>query len=158
MAEREEQGPVALPDRPAEALIREGAESLGIPLGSGELEHYAAYVRELLDWNQRMNLTAVTDAREIAVKHILDSLTCFLAISAGKGVRALDIGTGAGFPGMVLKIHAPEMPLTLLDSTRKKLDFLEHLAQTLVSPAWRRCTPAPRMPGATVATASGLTW
>ncbi|HOJ20042.1 MAG TPA: 16S rRNA (guanine(527)-N(7))-methyltransferase RsmG [Armatimonadota bacterium] len=131
MAEREEQGAVVLPDRPAEELIREGAESLGIPVGPGELGQYAAYVRELLDWNQRMNLTAVTDAREIAVKHILDSLTCFLAVSAGKGVRVLDIGTGAGFPGMVLKIHAPETPLTLLDSTRKKLDFLEHLAKAL---------------------------
>lgn len=131
MAEKEESRSVELPDRPAAELIREGAEALGIPLAPGEPERYATYERELLDWNQRMNLTATTDPREIAVKHVLDSLTCFLAVSAGKGARTLDVGTGAGFPGMVLKIHAPETPLVLLDSTKKKLDFLAHLAEAL---------------------------
>lgn len=123
-----------LPDRPAAELLREGAESLGLSLSPAEMARYEAYTRELVAWNQRMNLTATDDPREIAVKHLLDSLTCFLAIQAGAGTRTLDVGTGAGFPGVVIKIHAPETPLTLLDSTRKKLDFLTHLAETLGFP------------------------
>ncbi len=120
-----------LPDRPARELLREGAEALGIPLAPGEEERYALYERALLEWNQRMNLTATSDAREIAVKHVLDSLTCFSAVRVDAGARLLDVGTGAGFPGVVMKIHTPKVRLTLLDSTRKKLDFLEHLAKAL---------------------------
>lgn len=120
-----------LPDRPAPELLREGAAALGIPLSPEELAQFAVYEQELLDWNQRINLTATSDPREIAVKHILDSLTCFLAVPIGAGMRVLDVGTGAGFPGMVIRIHAPDTSVVLLDSTRKKLLFLEHLARVL---------------------------
>lgn len=117
------------PERPAEELLAEGAAELGISLAPGELDRYAVYTRELIEWNQRMNLTATADAREIAIKHVLDSLTLFRAAPAG--ARTLDVGAGAGFPGMVIGIHAPETSLALLDSTRKKLDFLDHLAGVL---------------------------
>ncbi|NLC57484.1 MAG: 16S rRNA (guanine(527)-N(7))-methyltransferase RsmG [Armatimonadetes bacterium] len=130
MAEQE-QASEALPERPAAELLQEGAAALGIPLAPEELARYARYEQELSDWNQRMNLTATTDPREIAVKHILDSLTCFCAVSVDAGTRVLDVGTGAGFPGLVIKIHAPDAPVVLLDSTRKKLQFLEHLTGVL---------------------------
>lgn len=119
------------PDVPAEELIRQGAGALGIALAPEETDRYGAALRELLEWNRRMNLTAADDARALAVKHVLDSLTYFRALEAGAGTRVLDVGTGAGFPGMVIKIHAPETPVVLLDSTRKKLDFVEHLAAAL---------------------------
>lgn len=121
----------AAPQRPVADLLREGADALGISLAPEEIGRYETYIRELLDWNQRMNLTAAHEPGEVAVKHVLDSLTCVRAVKLGRGVRTLDVGTGAGFPGVVLKIHAPDLPLTLLDSTRKKLDFLEHLTGVL---------------------------
>ncbi|MDH7568233.1 MAG: 16S rRNA (guanine(527)-N(7))-methyltransferase RsmG [Armatimonadota bacterium] len=117
--------------RAAVNAIRDGAEGLGILLSDEELERYRLYLETLQEWNQRMNLTAARDPLELAVKHFLDSLTCFLVTAADTPLRVLDVGTGAGFPGVVLKIHAPQWHLTLLDSTRKKVAFLEHLVGLL---------------------------
>lgn len=118
----------ALPNLSPEELLQEGAESIGIPLAPEEVNRYLLYAHAVRDWNARMNLTATSDVSELLVKHILDSLTCFRVVQAGASVRTLDVGTGAGFPGMVIKIHSPPTPLTFLDRTRKKLMFLEHLA------------------------------
>ncbi|MBI3945927.1 MAG: 16S rRNA (guanine(527)-N(7))-methyltransferase RsmG [Armatimonadetes bacterium] len=141
----------ALPPLSPEELLRRGAAALGVPLAPGEVERYLRYERELRDWNARMNLTAAAEPGEVVVKHILDSLACFRVVSAGAGVRVLDVGTGAGFPGMVIKIHAPETPVTLLDSTRKKLAFLEHLSDVLglsgVETVHARAEDAGRDPG-----------
>jgi len=115
-----------------EALVVNAA-ALGVHLTPEQLRLFAIYQAELLDWNQRANLTAITDPREVQVKHFADSLACLLALrEAGPGpLRVIDVGTGAGFPGVPLKIVRPELRLTLLDSTRKKTLFLEHLVQVL---------------------------
>jgi len=107
------------------------AAALGIHLTPEQVRLFAIYQAELLDWNQRANLTAITDPREVQVKHFADSLACLLAFPEPGPLWVIDVGTGAGFPGVPLKIVRPELRLTLLDSTRKKTLFLEHLVQVL---------------------------
>lgn len=129
----------------AEALLVEGARALGISLSGRQLELFRTYYRLLVDWNRRVNLTALTDPRDVFVKHFLDSITVLLAVDLahhssrvsgyneyeGDSMTLLDVGTGAGFPGLPLRIVHPEFRLTLLDSTRKKTDFLRHLLEAL---------------------------
>ena len=87
-----------------------------------QLEHYHELLRE---WNEKMNLTAITDDEGVAVKHFADSLTLFDHYELPQNARVIDVGTGAGFPGLVLKIARPDIRLTLLDSLQKRLGFLE---------------------------------
>lgn len=94
----------------------------------GQFERYAA---ELVEWNQRINLTAIRDPEEVRVKHFLDSLSCLQATGDLSGQQVVDVGTGAGFPGLPLKIVVPEMRLTLVESVAKKTAFLEHVVQVL---------------------------
>ena len=91
----------------------------------------AQYEQELLAWNERFNLTAIRDVEEVRVKHFLDSLTCVQAMRESPGKRLADIGTGAGFPGLVLKIVYPAVQLTLVESVGKKADFCRHVVNTL---------------------------
>lgn len=114
-------------------LIR-GAQELGIPLNKGHLSLFQAYYEELVEWNRRFNLTAITDYEGVQVRHFLDSLSCLLALPARclrAGARIVDVGTGAGFPGIPLKIVCPHISLTLVEATRKKVAFLEHLISRL---------------------------
>lgn len=116
-----------------ERLIR-GAEELGISLTEGQLAMFHTYYEELVTWNDRFNLTAITDYEGVQVRHFLDSLSCLLALPSSKlqtGARLIDVGTGAGFPGIPLKIVCPGLSLTLLEATRKKVGFLEHVADRL---------------------------
>lgn len=109
-----------------------GAKALGLPLSPSQVQAFQRYADELLAWNKRLNLTAITTPEGIQIKHFLDSLTCLLAIPPTSGPRrVIDVGTGAGFPGVPLKIYDPNIHLTLLESVRKKAAFLEHLVQTL---------------------------
>ncbi len=111
-----------------------GATELGLKLNAGQLEQFQLFYQELMDWNQRMNLTAITGYEEVQVKHFLDSLTVTLALeppTGGEDYRVIDVGTGAGFPGVPLKILWPDVKLVLLDSTAKKASFLHHLKQKL---------------------------
>lgn len=109
-----------------------GAQELGITLSSGQVASFELYYRELVDWNARMNLTAITDYEEVQVKHFLDSLTCVLAMEArAPGQHLLDVGSGAGFPGLVLQIACPELEVTLLEATRKKAAFLRYISERL---------------------------
>jgi 16S rRNA (guanine527-N7)-methyltransferase len=85
----------------------------------------------LLDWNRRFNLTAITGREDIRTKHFLDSLSCLKVIQPRPGLRVVDIGTGAGFPGIPLKIAAPDIRLTLVESVRKKADFCRFAAGEL---------------------------
>lgn len=88
------------------------------------------YLQELIEWNKKFNLTAVTDPDEIRIRHFEDSLSILKAIDL-KDESVLDVGAGAGFPGIPLKIVRPKIKLTLIDSTRKKVEFLNHIIKVL---------------------------
>ena len=114
-------------------LLEAGALQLGISLSDGQLDQFEAYFRELTDWNQRANLTAITVYEEVQVKHFLDSLTVRLAagdLLTGPA-RVIDVGSGAGLPGLPLKLVFPSIQLSLVESVAKKTAFLEHLTAKL---------------------------
>lgn len=115
-----------------EKLVGGGAK-LGITLSQAQQERFTAYYNELADWNRRLNLTAITGYDDVLRLHFLDSLSAILALppAVRAAGRFLDIGSGAGLPGIPLKIAFPEISLTLLEATGKKTDFLKHLAATL---------------------------
>jgi 16S rRNA (guanine527-N7)-methyltransferase len=114
-----------------------GARHLGLELTAKQLTTFDRYRRELQAWNQRINLTAIDDTEGILVRHFLDSLSCMLAFrqpETGRpaaGTRLIDVGAGAGFPGVPLKIVCPNIQLTLVEATAKKAQFLEHLREQL---------------------------
>lgn len=112
-------------------ILVAGTDQLGLTLNPVQRSQLATLAVNLLDWNQRMNLTAVKEPQDVAVKHILDSMTCFAAIPFPSNAGVLDVGTGAGFPGLVLKIVRPDLRLKMLDSTHKKLAFVEHIIESL---------------------------
>jgi 16S rRNA (guanine527-N7)-methyltransferase len=108
-----------------------GAQRLGITLTDGQVLQFEQHQKLLLDWNQRMNLTAVRDADQIQERHFLDSLTCSLATGDLNGLSLVDVGTGAGFPGLPLKIVYPDLQLTLVESVHKKTNFLAAVVEEL---------------------------
>jgi 16S rRNA (guanine527-N7)-methyltransferase len=110
-------------------LLIEGAKAFGVHLAGKAIEAFELYLRELLRWNQKINLTAIRSEREIVLKHFLDSLSVLPYLPKPSSV--LDIGSGAGFPGIPLKIIEPTLKITLIDSVRKKVDFQKHIIRTL---------------------------
>jgi 16S rRNA (guanine527-N7)-methyltransferase len=110
-------------------LLVEGAEAFGVRLNEKQLEAFDLYSRELLKWNQKINLTAIRSEKGIVLKHFVDSLSAFPYLS--KTASLLDIGSGAGFPGIPLRIVQPSLEVTLIDSVRKKVDFQRHIIRTL---------------------------
>ncbi len=104
---------------------------LGMRLTSNQIAALRLYEQELLVWNERLNLTAIRDPEMVRIKHFLDSLTCLLVMRDTPMERVIDVGTGAGFPGIPLKIVCPAMKLTLAESVRKKADFCRHVVQKL---------------------------
>lgn len=113
--------------------IATDAKRLGIDLSPGQLDKFQAYTKELLDWNRRVNLTAITDPFQVERLHFLDSLTVSLALPAQvkSGGTLCDVGSGAGFPGVPLKIAFPGIKLTVVDSSAKRTSFLESLVTVL---------------------------
>lgn len=132
-------------------LLQAGASDLGLELTREQLSAFSLYMNELLRWNQRANLTAIIAPEEIQTKHFLDSLTCLLGfpgidpaskggngsgdlaarLNRGIDLSCIDVGSGAGFPGLPLKICLPEMRLTLIESIGKKTAFLSHMVEML---------------------------
>ena len=115
---------------PLPQVFTEGLAQLGLELSEAQLEQLLRYRQELLDWNTRMNLTAITEPEEVLLKHFLDSLSLLSAYDKEHAIL-LDIGSGAGFPGLVLKIVRPAWQVTLLEATGKKVSFLQHVIDTL---------------------------
>ena len=110
-------------------LLREGAAALGLELSGHTLEQFRIYLEQLQLWNARINLTALKTQRDIIIKHFLDSLAGLPFL--GDPASLADLGSGAGFPGLVLKLVRPEMTLTLMEARRKKAAFLDYLASHL---------------------------
>lgn len=110
-------------------LIREGAEAFGVPLDENQTRLFARHARELLAWNRRVNLTRITDPREMAIRHFIDSLAPAKWIPPE--TKVLDIGSGAGFPGIPLKVASPALSVTLIDGVRKKVTFLKTVIRNL---------------------------
>ncbi len=116
--------------------FRQGLDQLGLALSDEQVRQFGIYQRELESWNQRFNLTRIVGHEPVQVLHFLDSLTAVLALSSEikAGGKAIDVATGAGFPGIPLKIALPGLRLTLVDSIGKKATFLEHLLDALNLP------------------------
>ena len=107
--------------------------NLGINSDLNQLGQFRTYCKELIEWNKKINLTAITDCREVQHKHFLDSLTLLPIISrvSAKRDTLIDIGSGAGFPGMPIKILWPDIRVTLVESVNKKASFLNHMKDIL---------------------------
>lgn len=113
----------------------EGAGKLGIEFNARQVKQFELYYQELIEWNKKINLTAITDYSSVQVKHFLDSLTITLALPQEEMERPdfniVDVGTGAGFPGVPLKILFPQPRLVLIEPTTKKTAFLHHIIRKL---------------------------
>ena len=110
-------------------------ETISLPSAAGEYDRFALYCTELQEWNRRMNLTAITDDEGVAEKHFADSLLPLTMVTLPAGASLVDVGSGAGFPGLPMALARPDLRVTFLDSLQKRLTFLAQLTQKLEVPA-----------------------
>ena len=110
-------------------ILKSGSIELGCELSEFQIDRLVRYYKLLVEWNEKINLTAITEEKDVATKHFLDSMSAILT-GYVKG-RTIDVGCGAGFPGLVLKIAKPEIKLTLLDSLNKRINFLKTVCDEL---------------------------
>ncbi len=121
------------------ALLRQGCQRLGLELTQRQLTQFELYYQQLVQWNQKFNLTAITGYEDVQIKHFLDSLVALPLLAEelaeplplARAHHLVDVGTGAGFPGIPLKIAAPRLKLTLMDGTGKKIQFLRAVVAKL---------------------------
>lgn len=114
-----------------DSLIQDAKTLFNVHLTARQVMSLITYEKELLEWNQKFNLTAIRDVESIRTKHFLDSYSCVLAWQANPPLRLIDVGTGAGFPGIPLKIIYPQMHVTLVESVGKKAMFCQHIVSKL---------------------------
>ena len=114
-----------------EEILAARADEAGIPLTAEQIGQFSVYHEMLLDWNTRMNLTALTAPEDVAVKHIIDSLTAYDAALFDGARTLIDVGTGAGLPGIPLAVYAPQLTVTLLDSLNKRVRFLTEVTAAM---------------------------
>ena len=114
-----------------EEILAARAAEAGIPLTAEQIGQFSVYHEMLLDWNTRMNLTALTAPEDVAVKHIIDSLTAYDAALFDGAWTLIDVGTGAGLPGIPLAVYAPHLTVTLLDSLNKRVRFLTEVTAAM---------------------------
>lgn len=107
------------------------SEKLGISLSDFQIQQFIVYYEMLTEWNQFMNLTAITEYDEVMKKHFIDSISLCKAFDVSRNVSCIDVGTGAGFPGLALKIAYPGLQMTLLDSLNKRIQFLDAVIDKL---------------------------
>ena len=118
-----------------QTFLKENLLAYGLPCPDGLTEKLDRYAGLLVEWNEKMNLTAITDPEGIAVKHFLDSLLLLKACPLPEGASLIDVGTGAGFPSVPVAAARPDIRLTLLDSLQKRIRFLETVCGSLSIPA-----------------------
>jgi 16S rRNA (guanine527-N7)-methyltransferase len=111
-------------------LLAAGAREFDLDLTPAQLDQFSRYADLLIEWNLRFNLTSIVDVRDIVIKHFLDSLSVIRSLPPGS-INLIDVGTGAGLPGIAIKVARPDVTLTLLEATSKKCDFLKAVIDEL---------------------------
>lgn len=111
--------------------LKVAATEYGLNLTEDQISAFNKYYELLYEWNKKINLTAITEPKDVAIKHMVDSLSCFKADLFKENISLIDVGTGAGFPGLPLKIFYPSLKLTLLDSLNKRVKFLQLVVDEL---------------------------
>ena len=114
-----------------ECMLKDRLEALDIVLDQEQIDQFDKYYEILVEWNKVMNLTGITEYQEVVEKHFLDSLSIVKVMDMDQAERVIDIGTGAGFPGIPLKIAFPKLDIVLLDSLNKRIRFLDHVIEEL---------------------------
>lgn len=111
--------------------FKKDLNSLGIALSEHQIQQFLTYYEMLVEWNEFMNLTAITEYEDVMKKHFIDSISLLKAYDVSKKTSVIDVGTGAGFPGLALKIAYPNLQVTLLDSLNKRINFLNAVIEKL---------------------------
>lgn len=114
-----------------ECMLKDRLEALDIVLDQEQIDQFDEYYEILVEWNKVMNLTGITEYQEVVEKHFLDSLSIVKVMDMDQAERVIDVGTGAGFPGIPLKIAFPKLDIVLLDSLNKRIRFLDHVIEEL---------------------------
>ena len=114
-----------------EQQFKDALHDKGIELTETQLNQFRVYFEELVEWNEKMNLTAITDQPSVYLKHFYDSITAAFYLDFTKPIKVCDVGAGAGFPSIPLKICFPQIELTIVDSLNKRIQFLNHLSEKL---------------------------
>lgn len=111
--------------------LKQKAAHFGVELDDITLDRFDTYAKMLVEWNEKINLTTITQPEDIVIKHFVDSITVLAKVDIAQGASIIDVGTGAGFPGLALLIARPDLKVTLLDGTKKRLMVLEDILENI---------------------------